>query len=123
MTFSYPFYGRVFDIISRWRIRPWFKGADGTARYMNAIGLVCIHQNLALLAALSGYAKLAGYKMDLGYAVAICLIAALLAFNMMALRRRPTPSRTNRFVDIAHMLVYAVTFVGFGVVIAQSRPL
>lgn len=85
---------------------------------MNAIGLVCVHQFLALLAALTGYAKLAGYRMALSYAFVICVIAALLAFNTMVFRRRPKPSRTNGFVDITHMLVYAVTFVGFAIVIA-----
>ena len=122
MTITYPFYGRLFDIFLRWRIRPWFKGADEMARYATAVGLITFHQFLGLIAALTGYARWAGYRMSLNEAVFVCSFLALHGFNLFIFRKRSKPERTRAPVDTAYVLAYAVTFTVFALVISVSAP-
>jgi len=46
MKIPYPFYDRIFALVSKMRTTPWFKGQSKTASAFNAAYIVVFHQLL-----------------------------------------------------------------------------
>lgn len=111
MAFVYPFYGRVFTVLLRIPVRPWFKGEEASARWWAAFYLVTLHQTLILLVSTGIYRDITGAPAPISKLAFGLISFSLLAANALALSRWRKPPEPHKFFDAIFIGAFVVTSV------------
>jgi hypothetical protein len=109
VKFTYPFYGRIFDIFSAIKTLPWFKGNEVIAARANAEYLIILHQLLLLKYLTDLCVEVFGINGEIINPLYIAAAVFAFVFNWLVFSKWHRPTSRDGWKDAIYIGVFVMT--------------